>query len=253
MGVGQVAQPAPATQPRPQWEERSVVWTVAVPSGTANGRILFNGDVEQLATLMANYATVTMAGAEVEPMVDGSAATTGSLHLSFDTDRSLVRTRAAIIGRPGSVRVLGSVPSTQVLRASLGGVHASRHVNVASRQGSPGLVLDWDSNLSVDAILKVTVHARCVGSLAGGVTSVAPRFNGEGFSWATNVPGLLRVVMTANVTNIRTVNGALQVYRSGSWTAMLADGNGVLASQLPVSAPALLNDARWPAGTYFFM
>jgi len=165
---------------------------------------VFDASVPRFAELRQQFALVTMSSVEAEPIIDGVTTTTGSIMLAFATDRVSSRTRSDIMGRDNYLRVTGSSAERHVATANLGGMHASRHVDVASRAGSPGLVLDWDSNISVACAVRIAARVRCVGPLSGVVTPMVsgpvtvqfPDQGGHRCVLATNVVGLVRFRIT---------------------------------------------------------
>jgi hypothetical protein len=220
----QQQQQAPRSVQQPQrqqqqWVEQTAVWVVQVPVNSHNHRVVFDATVPRFAELRQQFALVTMSSVLAEPIIDGVTTTTGSIMLSFATDRVLNRTRSDIMGRDNYLRVAGNSPQSQTVTANLGGMHASRHVDTASRAGSPGLVLDWDSNITVACAVRIAARVRCVGPLSGVVSGIPqgpvtvqfPDQGGHRAVLSVNVVGLVRLVITAPNVVLSSSAGNLRV------------------------------------------
>lgn len=243
--------------PRQQWVEQTAVWVVAVPANRGDGRIVFDGTVQRFSELRQAFALVTMSEVRAEPIIDGVQTTAGSMMLAFATDRIVTRSRNDIMGREGYMRVSGSSQEQRALDAQLGGIHASRHIDVASRSGSPGLVLDYDSTVAIACSIRIVVRTRCSGPLSGGAVGTAPvtpNFPAQS-SWASNVPGLLRVTMgpTANGTHLRVQAGNWERFVNNAWGPLTIGNVAVTAAQLPASSAAYATAQTLGPGVHFFM
>jgi hypothetical protein len=234
-----------------QWVEQPAIWTVPVVEGGHNHRVVFDLTVPAFVNLRQRFATVTMVAAKVEFFIDNNSTTTGSIWAAFATDRTVARGRDDIIGRAGATR---ATHDTAELRAQLGGVHASRHVDPNSRGGNPGLVLDWDSNVSIACTARIEVAARCVGPLdASAGTIVGPQVPVYGettqhIKTATNVVGLYSIVVPVGHRLYQANNVAEMQNAGGTRVATITGPAAALAS------PQFLwmRGAAVPAGTYVF-
>jgi hypothetical protein len=228
-GVNPIVRPAVSQSIRPtqaQWVEQTAVWVVSVAAEADNQRVVFDATVPRFAELRRQFALVTLSSVTVEPVIDGTNTTGGSIVLSFTTDREVSHSREDIMGREDYLRVTGASAEQRLLSASLGGIYASRHIDVASRGGSPGLVLDWDSTVSIQCAIRIVARVRCVGPLAGSAGSAVPGgpvvpawpvFVVGHLQSSTNVTGLRRVCIgKRNDGLVQGVGTSLRVQREGS-------------------------------------